>query len=184
MLPRLDPEDRAASPGPASFKNVTEILSQASAPLQSITDAHRSTPVHEPRLAFQQHCTFRGLFPFDVFPVTRSSCPASPTSTGPVPPSGFLTLSTSCSPHDLSDLFHSESAPGVRPSRLYSFRVAVRPFERRPPPVVSAGRRSFLCPTPGFDTPRKSRPGPWGLARCPTDASLGFLPFEVSSPSG
>jgi len=37
-------------------------------------------------------------------------------------------------------------------------------------------------PTSGSSTPRKSRPGPWGLARCPTDASLGFSPSEVSSP--
>jgi len=163
---------------------VTEILSQASAPLQSITDAYRSTPIHEPKLISWHHCTSRGFFPFDVFPATRSFCPASPTSTGPVPPSGFLTLSTSCSPRDLSDLFHSESAPGFRPSRLSSSRVAVRPLERRPPLVVGSSCRSFLRSTPGFDTPRKSRPGPWGLARCPTDASLGFLPSEVSSPPG
>jgi hypothetical protein len=121
--------------------------------------------------------------PSTFFQSQGATPPGSPNSPGCVPPSGFLALSVFCSPRDLSSLFHLESALGVRPPRLYSSRVAVRSLERRPPPVVlSSDAETPSAATPGFDTPRKFRPGPWGLARCPTDASLGFFSSEVSSP--
>jgi hypothetical protein len=48
--------------------------------------------------------------------------------TGYVTPSGFLTLTTPCSPPGLPSLFHLGSAHGVHPSRLSSSHAAVRPI--------------------------------------------------------
>jgi hypothetical protein len=108
------------------------ILSQALAPLQSMTD---TSPRYAktPRLAFGAR-PFRGFFPFDVFPATRSHItPVDPNPTGYVASPGFLTLPTPCSPCDLPGLFHPGPAFGVLPSRLSSGLGPVRPLERRAP---------------------------------------------------
>jgi hypothetical protein len=93
-----------------------EILSQALAPLQSITYA--------PPRANRPACTdpgvrpSRGFSPFSVFPAMRSHIdPVIPKPSGYVASSGFLTPSTLCSPHDLPSLFHPGPAHGIFPSR-------------------------------------------------------------------
>jgi hypothetical protein len=92
-------------------------------------------------------CSVRGSFPFSVLPVTRSHlAPAGSQPTGYVAPSGFRTLSAPCSPRDLPGLFHPGSAPGV-PLRGLSPRGAVRPLERRTPPVFGLALPSLASPS-------------------------------------
>jgi hypothetical protein len=110
----------------------------------------------------------RGLIPFSVFPAARSYIhPTNSQSAGYVAPSGFRTLSTPCSPHDLSGLFHPEPALGVHPSRPSSSRNAVRRFRRRSPPEVPTGSEESARLSRGTARYEKPAHGNWGLARVP-----------------
>lgn len=59
--------------------------------------------------------------------------PATPTSSGYAAPLGFFALSMPCSPRGLSDLFHSDSTFGIRPSRFSTSQCVVRPSGRPDP---------------------------------------------------
>jgi hypothetical protein len=79
-------------------------------------------PTHKtPRPPLPRFCP-RQRFPSRAEPHT----PDGSHTAGYVAPSGFLTLSTLCSPRDLPGLFHPGPALGVRPSRPSSSRDAVR----------------------------------------------------------
>jgi hypothetical protein len=141
---------------------VRKILSQALAPLQSLTNAspqvrrlHGSIPLVPsevlPPVAFSQS---RGAT------LTRRD----PNPSGYVALTGFHTLSTLCSPRDLPGLFHPGSTCGVYPSRHLPSLSAVRPLDRRNPRAVGkpepkyrraplqgvAHRRSPVLPIPRF----------------------------------
>jgi len=138
-------------PGPLAFEVFTPLLFPAltRAPGNPLTSFGSSTECHQhntasfPALSAQapEKKPFHPLLP-RFFPLQRFAShgephnPASPTSSGSVAPSGFLTLSTPCSPRDLPGLFHPGSAHGVHPSRPSSPTGAVRPLERRVPPGV------------------------------------------------
>jgi hypothetical protein len=93
------------------------------------------------------HAPSEVRFPYSVLPVARSHlAPAGSQPTGSVAPSGFLTLSAPCSPHDLPGLFHPGSAPGVT-LRGLSLRVAVRSLERRTPRVFADAPSSTNSPS-------------------------------------
>jgi hypothetical protein len=112
--------------------------------------------------------------------------PGASQHAGYVAPSGFLTLSTPCSPHDLPGLFHPGSTRGVRPSRPSSPNDAVRPLERRVPHGVprSASAELTLAP-PGIEhIARSTNRELWGLASGPTSiASSSFAPLRGFLPS-
>jgi hypothetical protein len=77
---------------------------------------------------------FQGFFPYSVFPATGSYLtPAGSHLAGYVTSSGFLTLSTFCSPRSLPGLFHPGTALGVNPTRPLSFLGAVRLYEASQP---------------------------------------------------
>jgi hypothetical protein len=158
-----------------------EILSQALAPLQSITHA-------SPRSRFAARAA-NSRSPLPRFgPPQRLANRAEPLTpggfqpTGYVAPPGFLTLSTLCSPRDLLGLFHPSSALGVFPSRPYSLPAAVRPLGRRSPPEV---RPACLGERPLQGLARQPEPGPraWGLARLPRRCPLGIHPLQGFLPS-
>jgi hypothetical protein len=155
-----------------------EILSQAWAPLQSVTHAppcatcSRLTP-----LSYAAH-PFRGFFPYSVLPAARSHLhPVSFHLTGYVAPLGFRTPSTRCSPRSLPGLFHPGPAPGVFPSRLCSPRNAVRPLERRSPPAIQMQRSAASSPQ-GFSRPGDPARKVWGLAKTRAGCPLGVLPLR------
>jgi len=144
-----------------------EILSQAWAPLQSVTHAppcatcSRLTP-----LSYAAH-PFRGFFPYSVLPAARSHLhPVSFHLTGYVAPLGFRTPSTTCSPRSLPGLFHPGPAPGVFPSRLCSPRNAVRPLERRSPPAIQMQRKRRIVAS-GLFSSRGSRTQSLGFSQNP-----------------
>jgi hypothetical protein len=92
-----------------------------------------------------------------------------------VAPSGFLTLSTPCSPRDLPGLFHPGSAPGVHPSRPSSSYGAVRPLERRAPQGLPLPRPAVELP-PGTRTPQEARTPGLGINQVAGPiASMGFV---------
>jgi hypothetical protein len=107
------------------------ILSQAWTPLQSFTVV-RSKSASRPDLLCRSKahrvvcttCAFRGFEPSNVSPPRGAPlCSRWATKTHqliPVAPSGFLTLSTRCSPRDLPSLFHPGSVFGVYPSRFFA----------------------------------------------------------------
>jgi hypothetical protein len=111
------------------------ILSQASASLQSVTDANsRSCPSTLLPTCHNQLRTFRGFVPYSVLPVMRSHfTPATSHVAGYVTPTGFLSLSTSCSPHNLPGLLHPGPAHGVHPSRFHSLQRCRRLFRASQP---------------------------------------------------
>ena len=122
-------------PLPRQIHLPRNFLSQASAPLQSITDktpqAHvvrLGKPMERPHLLLPRFCPLQ-RFPSHGEPLLRRVPPQS----GIVAPSEFRTLSTLCSPHDLPGLFHPGPAHGVTPSRLCSLRWCRTP-SRAPPP--------------------------------------------------
>lgn len=95
--------------------------------------------------------------------------------------SGFLTLSTLCSPADLPGLFRPGSAYGVLPPRFVfgAEQQAVRPLERRSPHVVRHASRSREPSTSGFSTCcPASPPKPWGLTKTRDDDLPGLLPLR------
>jgi hypothetical protein len=150
---------------------LVNIPSQALAPLQSITRVSPRTSVlrdcrsnaHYRRSPLLRFVPLR-RFPSHTEPHTSDGSKTD----GYVTPSGFRTLSTFCSPHDLPDLFHSGLVLGVYPSRLSSSHNAVRLFGRRVP-------REVPCRVPknsaysSRDSARCTKPAhvAWGLARTP-----------------
>jgi len=106
------------------------VLSQACTPLRSIT-------TNAPQTIEQVSRSFANLLLPRFLSLRRFSSHAEPLipsgvqPTGYVASSGFFNLSTPCSPHDLSGLFHPESVLGIHPSRLLPAAGAVRPLERR-----------------------------------------------------
>jgi hypothetical protein len=119
---------------------------------------------------------FRGFLPFSVLPATQSHLtPAGPNPTGCVAPSGFHTLSTPCSLRGLLGLFHPSSARGLRPSRCFSPRDAVRPFGRRDPHDLCPIRKQ--AGPSGFHARLAELPVDLGFSQvAPTDTSMGFSP--------
>lgn len=89
--------------------------------------------------------------------------PGGSQPAGYVASSGFLALSTPCSPCDLLGLFHPRCALGVRSSRLSSPTGAVRPLERRDPPGLPPRLANHGAPFRGSHASRSSdtRPGYW-----------------------
>jgi len=131
-------------------------------------------------------CSVRGFFPFSVLPVARSHfAPAGSLPTGYVASSGFRTLSTLCSPHDLPGLFHPGSALGV-PLRGLSPHGAVRSLERRTPQVFDDVLADAASPT-GIEHTVQILPAGLGFSQVtaalpPWDwPSRGVLPEPVVS---
>jgi len=95
-----------------------------------VSPTHTAKPALEPWFQRQENKQPRLAppevsFPFSVLPAMGSYL--TPTRTqlaGYVASSGFLALSTLCSPHDLPGLFHPGSAHGICPSRSCSSRAA------------------------------------------------------------
>jgi hypothetical protein len=148
---------------------------------------YRVSPVHhrdratlpKPRSSARP---FRGLFPFSVFTATQSHLdPVDPNPSGSVAPSGFLTLSTLCSPRDLPGLFHPDPAHGVLPSRPWSSHSAVRPLGRRFPHGVSAALRRARPPPPGIQHAVQGPLAGLGIRQVAArGAPLGSVPSRVS----
>jgi hypothetical protein len=148
---------------------LVKIPSQALAPFQSIT---RVSPRTSVLLGCRSNPHYRRspllrFVPLRRFPshVERHTSDGSQTD-GYVAPSGFRTLSTPCSPHDLPDLFHSGPVLGVNSSRLLSSHNAVRPLGRRVPREVPC-RVPKNSAYPSRDSARCTKPAhaAWGLAR-------------------
>jgi hypothetical protein len=152
------------------------------APLQSVTN---TTPrALSSRQRKRQTVAFTSLLP-RFRPLQRFAShgehhnPEETHLLGYVAPSGFLTLSTPCSPHDLPGLFHPGSAHGVHPSRPCSPAGAIRPLERRCPPGVGGTR--CACPPSRLCTPSRIPHASLGFSQKPApDAPLGFVPVEAS----
>jgi hypothetical protein len=164
------------------------VLAHNPGPLSSLDSTLRVSPIrHHHSTLSRRFCgprslcfsyavacgPFRGLVPFSVFPAARSyRSPPIPTG-GPVSSSGFRTLSTLCSPHDLLGLFHPNPAHGVLPSRLCSPRGAVRPFERRLPPDFPCSPALRATRRPSRDCAHRPEPEP---------PVLGFSQNSTSVP--
>lgn len=115
-----------------SIRKSKGILSQASAPVQSITrTSMQMSRIFGPQPQVQSICAFRGFVPYSVCNHEEPLTSDSSHTAGYVAPSEFLTLSTPCSPHGLPGLFHPGPAHGVRPSRFYSLPAVVLPFGSR-----------------------------------------------------
>jgi hypothetical protein len=92
--------------------------------------------------------------------------------------SGFLTLSTLCSPNDLPVLFHPGSALGISPSRFYSFCDAVRLLRRRDPCGLQRIHfRSYAVPL-RLCSSQKSRPPYKVIHPHSCDSLHGLLPLR------
>lgn len=79
--------------------------------------------------------SFRGSFPFSVFPVLGSHLSHPCYLMGLVTSSGFFLLLTFCSPQNLASLFHLASALGVFPSRFSSLLGVVHISSMCPSPL-------------------------------------------------
>jgi hypothetical protein len=135
--------------------------SQVWALLHSFTDSTLHGRAHRDA---SRPCSVRGSFPFSVLPVAGSHLdPAGSQPAGSVASSGFRTLSTLCSPHDLPGLFHPGSAPGVSLRGLFPTRR--RTLSRTPDPsgFWRGSSRTPASPS-GIDTPCRSCPQARGLA--------------------
>jgi len=186
-------EDRLGSgvstppPLPASPYGQEETLSQALAPLQSFTDAHRMAcslrPIPFGRKRKQRNHAFsRGFLPFSVLPVAGSHLiPVSSQPTGYVSPSGFRTLSALCSPHDLPGLFHPGPAHGLCPSRFSSSDAVPYALSSAAPLLRLTLPSKEEVSTSGVNTlPRVPNAGPGFSQVTASDTSMGFFPFEAS----
>lgn len=174
---------------------MTTSLSTNSAP--EVASTLRSSRRRPPNSILQVGTSSRGLWlPYRVSPVhhrkghvaTRWLTPLAPSEvssptaclsreephtpggsqpTGYVAPTGFLALSTPCSPRDLLGLFHPRCAHGVRPSRPLSSTDAVRPLERRDPQGLLLQSANRSSPYRGShasgssDTRPGYQPGDW-----------------------
>jgi len=105
-----------------------------------------------------QHPPLPRFFPLQRFP-SRVEPHTSDDSqiVGYVASSGFRTLSTLCSPHDLPNLFHPGPVLGVHSSRPSSPRNAVRRFRRRAPHEVPPVPKNQSAP-PGVQHATRSPP--------------------------
>jgi hypothetical protein len=93
-------------------------------------------------------CSVRGSSPFSVLPVARSHLvPAGSQPTGSVASSGFCTLSTLCSPHDLPGLFHPGSALGVPLRGLFPARCRTPSRAPDPSGFWRASSRKLAAPS-------------------------------------
>jgi hypothetical protein len=133
--------------------------------------------------------SFAALLPLPRFvPLRRFPSHEEPTTrdsqlTWSIPPSGFLTLSVSCSPHDLSVLFHTDPVLGVLPSRLRSSHVVVRPFKRRSPLVVTARRQNICHPHFRVLHAVEVPPGSLGFSQVPYGCLLEISLLRGFSPA-
>jgi hypothetical protein len=93
-------------------------------------------------------CSVRGSFPYSVLPVARSHIPpAGSHPTGYVASTGFRTLSTLCSPHDLPGLFHPGSALGVPLRGLFPARCRTPSRAPDPSGFWRASSRKLAAPS-------------------------------------
>jgi hypothetical protein len=141
---------------------VSNILSQALAPLQSFTSTSPQNPLLRDS---RRPLPLPRFLPLQRFPSHKE--PHSPNGSQPagyVAPSGFLTLSTLCSPHGLPSLFHPGPAHGVNPSRSFSSRGAVRPSGRRIPRGFAFSQLSQRYPS-GIPTPPEAQHQAWRLTK-------------------
>ena len=83
-----------------------------------------------------------GFFPFDVFPVSGSNSTWKQPTSSLLPSQRFSRSQGLNPPGTCRPYFMPVPSMGFLPSRVHPTRGAVRPFERRCPPVV--------CPAPGF----------------------------------
>jgi hypothetical protein len=112
-----------------SIRKSKRILSQASAPVQSITRTSvQIVRIFGPQPQVQSICSFRGLVPYSVCNHEERLISDRSHPAGYVASSEFLTLSTPCSPHGLLGLFHPSPAHGVCPSRFCSLPAVVLPL--------------------------------------------------------
>jgi hypothetical protein len=171
---------------PQYLYDIGSALSQAWLPFR--VSPIRTAPRSNARQANLRHCCCALLPRF--LPLRRFPSHGEPPNpnvshdAGCVAPSGFRTLSTPCSPHDLPSLFHPGPVLGVNPSRFSSLTRAVRSLNRRGLPDVQRATRKQLAPPTRHDTRPRSRMHRRGLANGPPDTSLGFLLFEASCSNG
>lgn len=124
--------------------------------------------------------TFRGFFPYSVFPAKRSHLPPTTSHVaGYVTPPGFLTLSTFCSPDDLPGLFHPGPTHGVHPSRLFSLVRCRRPFRVSRPSWSSLTKPKHCSPPSRLFTPQRSRLEVNLSTDFSCDCPLGLSPSRV-----
>lgn len=128
MRHQMSPRAFTLLPYP-SIRKLKGILSQASAPVQSVIRTSRQVvSIFGPKSQVQSTCSFRGFVPYSVYNHKELHTSNGSQTAGYVAPSEFLTLSTPCSPHGLLGLFHPSPAHGVHPSRFYSLPAVVHPF--------------------------------------------------------
>jgi hypothetical protein len=93
---------------------------------------------------------------------------------GYVAPSGFLTLSTPCSPHGLPGLFHPGTTHGVLPFEALLLTWCRTPSQTPRPSGFPLDQKEETAP-PGTHTPNKGRRQAWRLNQDPAPiAPLGF----------
>jgi len=121
-----------------SHRRPSSLITQAETSSRRLWLLYRVSPVHHRK----GHVATRWLTPLAPSEVSSPTAFVSHEEphtsggsqpTGYVASTGFLALSTPCSPRDLLGLFHPRCALGVRSSRLSSTADAVRPLGRRDP---------------------------------------------------
>jgi len=151
------------------------ILPQASAPFQSFTRTSprtvRDTPLEASRLSVPSEVSS----PLTSLSREEPHIPGVSQHAGYVAPSGFLTLSTPCSPHDLPGLFHPGSACGVLPfEALILARCRTPSRTPRPSWGFSPTPQDRGCPSRDTHTGQVPTTG-LGISQVTaTVASLGF----------
>jgi hypothetical protein len=138
-------------PAPKGLIAAWEILSQALAPLQSVTNATPPLCLSLAPGQTQTHGSSRGFFPFSVFSAAESHLPpASSHLAGYVAPSGFGYPLDALLPLQPAGLLSSRLRSwGFRPTRFCSSRQCRTP-SRAPPP--SCGYLGDPGPASGFHT--------------------------------
>jgi hypothetical protein len=124
------------------------------------------------------------LFPFSVFPTTRSLEPRRLPRQPSLAPSGFCTLSTLCSPRDLSDLFHSDPALGI--CALQGFLPASTPRTLSGSVTLLAFLAAAFATAPclqGFARRPSCAHHAELFTRIPARPFLGSLSCEASCPA-
>jgi hypothetical protein len=158
---------------PAVFR-LGDFLSQALAPLQSFT--HASPRSARDSRRFHSHTPLPRFLPLQRLQPRGATYPAGSHPAGFVAPSGFLTLSTPCSPHGLPGLFHPSTAHGVF-NTLRGFDPHTVPYTlSSAAPLGVSGQKRIIGPAPpGTHTPYEARHQAWVLRQDPLpNAPLGF----------
>ena len=142
------------------------ILSQALAPLQSITRASPQTvaPALTDRIAARP---FRGFLPSSVLPAMRSHLP--PAGTTPNRLRCALRVShplDALLPARPAELISSRSRYWALPSEAFFLTLRRTPF-RTPGPSGFDATITVVSALQGFSTPHEARSQAWGLARLP-----------------